>query len=176
MLTYNQIKIEQARGGLFIEDFDEKRLNPNSYNLRLSDELLIYEDVVLDPRVECKTRPIKIPPEGLILEPFRLYLGRTLEWTETPNFIPLIDGRSSLGRYGLAVHVTAGFGDIGYKGTWTLEIWCIQPFVLVPGMEICQISYQQPYGEITKRYQGKYQGAKNVLASRLYTEMGGVNK
>ena len=176
MLTYNQIKIEQARGGLFIEDFDEKRLNPNSYNLRLAPELLIYDDVVLDPRKPSKTRKLVIPPEGLILEPFRLYLGQTMEYTETPNFIPVIDGRSSLGRYGLAVHVTAGFGDIGYKGTWTLEIWCIQPFVLVPGMEICQISYQQPYGEITKRYQGKYQGAKNVLASRLYTEMGGVNK
>src|SRR5699024_7656962 len=126
MLTYNQIKIEQARGGLFIEDFDEKRLNTNSYNLRLAPELLIDDDVVLDPRKPSRTRELVCPPEGVILEPCRLYLGRTMESTERPSFIPVLDGRSSLGRYGLAVHVTAGFGDIGYKGTWRLDIWCIQ--------------------------------------------------
>lgn len=64
-----------------------------------------------------------IPEEGLLLEPRRLYLGRTNEFTKTDKYIPMLEGRSSTGRLGLFIHVTAGFGDVGFAGFWTLEIF-----------------------------------------------------
>src|SRR5688572_9208432 len=104
-----------------IEPFNEANLNPNSYNLTLHDELLTYEEVVLDMRRANRVHRLQIPKEGLTLSPHQLYLGRTVERTETHNFVPMIEGRSSIGRLGLFVHVTAGFGDVGLRGFWTLE-------------------------------------------------------
>ena len=112
---------------IVIEPFDDTRLNPNSYNLTLHDELLTYEEVVLDMGQQNRTRRLKIPKSGLVLSPQRLYLGRTVERTVTHNFVPMIEGRSSVGRLGLFVHVTAGFGDVGFCGFWTLEMFAIQP-------------------------------------------------
>ena len=100
---------------IIIEPYDEKYLNPNSYNLRLHNELLIYEEDVLDMKKPNKTRSLVIPEEGLVLEPGRLYLGRTLEYTRTDRYVPMLEGRSSIGRLGLYVHVTAGFGDVGFS-------------------------------------------------------------
>jgi len=68
---------------IIIEPFDEKLLNPNSYNLRLHNELLVYEEDVLDMKKLNKTRNIIIPEEGYILNPGKLYLGRTFEYTKT---------------------------------------------------------------------------------------------
>jgi len=99
-----------------IDPFNEEQLNPNSYNLRLHDELLVYEEIVLDMRRPNRYRRILIPPEGLVLQPGQMYLGRTIEYTETYNLVPMLEGRSSIGRLGMFVHVTAGFGDVGFCG------------------------------------------------------------
>lgn len=171
ILTGNEIRIQQQTGGLFIEDFSEERLNPNSYNLRLAPELLVYTEAVLDPKRDNRTREIVIPEDGYVLRPGTLYLARTMEWTESRDFVPKLEGRSSIGRLGLAIHVTAGFGDAGFCGNWTLELECVQPVKIYPGMEICQISYHTVAGEIMDRYHGKYQNSKDVLASRIWREM-----
>jgi len=81
---------------IFIDPFDQARLNPNSYDLALHDELMVYEEVVLDMRKANRVRRIGIPREGLVLQPNQLYLGRTVERTETHNFVPMIEGRSSI--------------------------------------------------------------------------------
>ncbi|MCA9240824.1 MAG: dCTP deaminase, partial [Planctomycetales bacterium] len=112
---------------IVIEPFDEAKLNPNSYNLTLHDEIMTYEEVVLDMRKPNRVKRLTIPPEGLVLGPNQLYLGRTAERTETHNLVPMIEGRSSIGRLGLFVHVTAGFGDVGFCGYWTLEMFAVQP-------------------------------------------------
>ena len=64
---------------IIIEPFSRDRLNPNSYNLSLADELLVYENDVLDMKSPNPTRRVVIPESGLTLEPNRLYLGRTNE-------------------------------------------------------------------------------------------------
>ena len=128
---------------IFIEPFDPRRLNPNSYNLTLHNELLVYENRLLDMKMENPVEQLTIPEEGLVLQPDRLYLGRTQEFTRTENFVPMLEGRSSVGRLGLFIHVTAGFGDVGFAGYWTLEIFCVQPIRIYPGVEICQI-YSSP--------------------------------
>jgi dCTP deaminase len=156
---------------LVIDPFDESHLNPNSYNLTLHDELLTYEEVVLDLAEPNRTRRLRIPGEGLVMTPQKLYLGRTVERTETHNFVPMIEGRSSVGRLGLFVHVTAGFGDVGFCGYWTLEMFAIQPIRIYPGIPICQIFYHQICGDITEYCSGKYQHNRDIQPSLLYQEL-----
>lgn len=155
---------------IFIEPYSEKQLNPNSYNLKLHNELLIYEDEVLDMKKENKAKKIVIPEEGLLLEPGKLYLGRTIEFTKTENLVPMLEGRSSIGRLGLFIHITAGFGDVGFAGYWTLEIFCVQPIRIYSGVEICQIYYHDIHGEYDKYTSGKYQNNKDVQPSLLFKD------
>ena len=129
-----------------ITPFNEDNLNPNSYNLTLHDEVMVYEEVVLDMRQVNRVRRLKIPESGLVLNPNQLYLARTVERTETHDLVPMIEGRSSIGRLGLFVHVTAGFGDVGFKGFWTLEMFAVQPVKIYPGVQICQIFYHEIAG------------------------------
>lgn len=155
---------------IIIEPFNDTFLNPNSYNLRLHNELLVYEDDVLDMKRPNQTRKLTIPEEGLVLEPGRLYLGRTVEYTKTENYVPMLEGRSSIGRLGLYIHVTAGFGDVGFSGYWTLEIQCVQPIRIYSGVEICQIYYHSIEGEYEKYCSGKYQNNTGIQPSLLYQD------
>jgi dCTP deaminase len=155
---------------IFIEPFEESRINPNSYNLRLDNKLLIYEDDQLDMKKLHETREIIIPEEGIILEPHRLYLGKTIEYTRTENLVPMLEGRSSIGRLGLFVHITAGFGDVGFSGFWTLEIFCVQPIRIYAGVEICQIYYHDISKPFETYRSGKYQDNKGIQASMLYKD------
>ena len=155
---------------IIITPFDEKRINPNSYNLSLADELLVYEQDELDMKKPNPTKRIVIPEEGLLLEPNRLYLGRTNEFTRTDRYVPMLEGRSSTGRLGLFIHVTAGFGDIGFAGYWTLEIFCVQPVRIYPNVEICQIYYHDIDGEYDLYSSGKYQNNSGIQASLLYKD------
>lgn len=159
---------------IIIEPYDDKYLNPNSYNLRLHKELLVYEDDILDMKKPNRTKSIIIPEEGLVLQPGRLYLGRTVEYTKTENYVPMLEGRSSIGRLGLYVHVTAGFGDVGFSGFWTLEIQCVQPVRIYPGVEICQIYYHSIEGDYEKYSSGKYQNNTGIQPSLLYKDFESV--
>jgi dCTP deaminase len=161
----------QLGNDIVIDPFDESRLNPNSYNLALHDELMVYEEVVLDMGKKNRVRRIPIPPEGLVLQPSQLYLGRTAERTETHNLVPMIEGRSSVGRLGLFVHVTAGFGDVGFSGYWTLEMFAIQPVRVYAGVPICQIFYHDLRGPVTEYASDKYQHNTDIQPSLLFREL-----
>jgi dCTP deaminase len=154
-----------------IEPFCEDNLNPNSYNLTLHDELLIYEEVVLDMRQVNRVRRIQIPEDGIVLSPNQLYLGRTVERTETHQLVPMVEGRSSIGRLGLFVHVTAGFGDVGFCGYWTLEMFAVQPVRIYPGVSICQMFYHEIAGDIEEYASEKYQHNHDIQPSLLYKEL-----
>ena len=153
-----------------INPFDPERLNPNSYNLTLHDELMVYEEVVLDMARANRVRRISIPKEGIILSPNQLYLGRTVERTVTHNLVPQIEGRSSIGRLGLFVHVTAGFGDVGFAGYWTLEMFAVQPVRIYAGTSICQIFYHELTGNV-EEYSSKYQHNHDIQPSLLFEEL-----
>lgn len=170
ILSGNEIRERMGRD-IVIHPFDEAQLNPNSYNLRLHDELLAYEEIVLDMRRPNRYRRHTIPPEGLVLDPNRLYLGRTMERTETHNLVPMLEGRSSIGRLGLFVHVTAGFGDVGFCGYWTLEMFAVQPVRIYPGVQICQIFYHTIEGAVTEYQSEKYQNNRDIQASLLFKEL-----
>ena len=155
---------------IVIQPFDPKRLNPNSYNLSLHNELLVYENRLLDMKVPNPVKTLTIPESGLVLEPDKLYLGRTNEFTQTDRFVPMLEGRSSVGRLGLFIHVTAGFGDVGFAGYWTLEIFCVQPIRIYPNVEICQIYYHDIHGEYDLYQSGKYQNNTGIQPSLLYKD------
>jgi dCTP deaminase len=169
ILSGKQIK-KELNETIHINPFNESQLNPNSYNLRLHNELLVYSNNELDMKVPNPTEKIIIPEEGLLLETNKLYLGRTLEHTKTDTYVPMLEGRSSVGRLGLFIHVTAGFGDVGFDGYWTLEIFCVQPIRIYPGVEICQIYYHDIKGEYDMYTSGKYQHNKEIQPSMLYKD------
>jgi len=169
ILSGHEIKANLGKD-IVISPFEDNQLNPNSYNLRLHNELLVYQNKTLDMKQENLADKIVIPPEGLVLEPSKLYLGRTLEYTETHSHVPMLEGRSSVGRLGLFIHITAGFGDVGFKGYWTLEIFCVQPIRVYPGVEVCQIYYHSIQGEYEKYTSGKYQNNKDIQVSMLYKD------
>src|SRR5215207_9701169 len=162
---------ERLGRDIVIEPFDEARLNPNSYNLTLHNELMVYEELMLDMAKANRVRRVEIPDDGLVLSPHQLYLGRTAERTETHNLVPQIEGRSSVGRLGLFVHVTAGFGDVGFKGYWTLEMFAVQPVKIYAGVPICQIFYHQIEGSIQEYVSNKYQNNRDIQPSLLYKEL-----
>lgn len=166
-LTGSEIVAEVAQGRIVIAPFDPKRVNPNSYNLALGPTLLVYTSFPLDPYTDNPTREIVIPATGYVLEPGVLYLGSTAEYTETHAHVPQIDGRSSSGRLGISVHVTAGFGDVGFRGAWVLELTVVHPVRVHVGQEICQISYTEVTGPITP-YRGRYQNQSGPVASRQW--------
>jgi dCTP deaminase len=155
---------------IFIEPFHIEQLNPNSYNLRLHNELMVYHEPVLDMKKQHQYSKITIPPEGIVLQPQTLYLARTVEYTKTLDTVPMLEGRSSIGRLGLFIHITAGFGDVGFAGFWTLEMFCVQPIRIYAGVEICQIFYHTIEGTYDLYASNKYQNNKGIQPSLLYKD------
>ena len=165
------LEIEKNLGNnIIIEPFSRSQLNSNSYNVRLHNKLLVYKEKTLDMKKPNETKEIIISDKGFKLEPNELYLGRTLEYTTTKNFVPMIEGRSSIGRLGIFIHITAGFGDVGFSGYWTLEIFCIKPIIIYPNVEIAQLYYHTIDGEYEEYSSGKYQNNTDVQPSMLYKD------
>jgi dCTP deaminase len=169
ILSGNEILARQGKD-IVIEPFDPSRINPNSYNLSLHQDLLVYDRAELDMKRENTASPLQIPEEGLLLQTGKLYLGRTVEYTETQGLVPMLEGRSSIGRLGLFVHITAGFGDVGFKGFWTLEMFCVQPIRIYAGVQICQIFYHSIEGSDSTYSSGKYQNNTGVQPSLLFKD------
>ena len=118
---------------------------------------------LLDPTKSNETIEFEIPETGAILNPQFGYLASTVEYTETYNLFPYIDGKSSLGRNFILNHHTAGRGDDGFCGTWTLEIRVLHPTVVYPYMRIGQIYYDEFRGEqkqYNKNPNSHYNGQK----------------
>lgn len=166
ILSANEIRQRISVGEIKIQDFDEARLGPNSYNLRLDEDLMVYKEAVLDPRQDNRTNIVHIPAEGMVLQPGQLYLASTMEYTETHGLVPMIVGRSSVGRLGLFVHVTAGFGDIGFSGRWTLELTPVRPSVCILGWNCARciskrsaVKSCRPTTENTRRLRALWQAA-----------------
>lgn len=171
VLTANAIRTAMQSREIIIRPFRLRQLNPNSVNLTLGKTLLKYDTThLLDLRTEPTTIPIEIPPEGYVLEPNVLYLGHTNEVTHTNVYAPFIEGRSSIGRMGISVHITAGFGDIGFNGTWTLEITVVHPVRIYANVEICQVAFHTVEGTTTLKYEGKYNNQTGPRPSSIWKE------
>ncbi|MCY1144077.1 dCTP deaminase [Actinoplanes sp. Pm04-4] len=169
ILTGPEITKSMANGKIRISPFSIEQVNPNSYNVCLGDTLLTYSDAVIDAYRPNPTRQVKIDQSGFVLQPTELYLGHTVEEVGSDFYVPLLFGRSSVGRLGLFVEITAPIGDIGFHGQWTLMLSPVRPLRVYPGMKIGQIMFFDTMGEIDL-YSGKYQGAAGPQESRYWRD------
>ena len=185
ILTGKEIQVRVADGSIRVEPFEPQNCGPNSLDLRLHKDLMVYKNVIgmvpafkgpvtgdpdgplLDMREDNPTVTLEIPEEGLVLMPGILYLARTVELLGSDHYVPIVEGRSSVGRLGIQVHVTAGFCDLGFYGSVTLEMTVVHPVRVYPGERVCQVYWTQPVGEI-ELYQGRYQGQVAPTSSKMF--------
>jgi len=171
ILTGSKIQQEVSNGRIIIEPFDEKQLNPNSYDFRLGDTIKTYHSKVLDTRKINLTKTRSIPTSGLILTPDTIYLGHTKEKIGSDHYVPIIKGKSSTGRVGLFIYITANLIDIGFLGQFTLMMHAVQPVKIYPDMRIGQVTFWKVIGNI-HLYEGKYQGSQGPSESQSYKDFG----
>jgi dCTP deaminase len=165
ILSDKRILEEIEKSTIKIEPFVRESLGTNSYDVHLSKHLAVYKDLELDAKKHNTIEHFEIPLEGYVLHPGTLYLGVTQEYTETHNHVPFLEGKSSTGRLGIDIHATAGKGDVGFCGNWTLEISCKIPVRVYEGMPVGQLIYFPVEGEIEVKYNNKkdakYSGQPN---------------
>jgi dCTP deaminase len=169
ILTKNKIKKSVKNGDIKITPFDTNNLSTNSYDLRLGDTLLVYEEDVLDPTKNNRFRTITIPKEGITLEKGSFHLGSSYEIIGSNKFVPIIHAKSGIARMGLFVHCTADLIDIGSFGNVTFQLYSTLPIKVYPGMLIGQVTFWVPSGDINL-YSGKYQGSEGPQASKSYID------
>jgi dCTP deaminase len=163
-----------------VEPWRPEFAGPNSLDVHLADTLLRYDlphGRAINPSSPPKTTPLATVLHGglecWLLYPNTLYLGATEERIECHGVVPWIDGRSSIGRLGVSVHVTAGRGDDGWPGhgrppaPFTLEITVVHPTILRPGMRVAQLTFMQTTGE-RRPYAGRYGDGAGPVPSRFY--------
>lgn len=165
ILSDKRILEEIEKGTIKIEPFERDCLGSNSYDVHLGKYLATYKNHELDAKKHNEIEHFEIPEEGIVLMPNTFYLGVTEEYTETHSHVPFLEGKSSTGRLGIDIHATAGKGDVGFCGNWTLEISVKQPVRVYYGMPVGQLIYFPVEGEIEIRYNqkknAKYSGQIN---------------
>ena len=195
LLTGPAIAEAVQRGDITIDPFDPAHIGPNSYDVRLGDRLLTYKTeritresiqqprcqldrgpslerrhTPLDMRWETPTHEIPLNEKGFVLKPGVLYLGTTVEKAGSKVFAPMLEGRSSVARLGLEVHISAGFGDVGFESNWTLELTVVQPLRIYPNVRIAQVSFHTTAGE-RQLYTGKYTDQEDgPVSSRMHDD------
>jgi dCTP deaminase len=171
ILSDKLILQEIELGNIIIEPFKPECLGTNSYDVHLGKYLATYKNRVLDSRKHNEIDHFEIPKDGFVLQTDTLYLGVTLEYTETHKHVPFLEGKSSTGRLGIDIHATAGKGDVGFCNTWTLEISVAQPVRIYAGMPIGQLIYFVVEGEIETLYNSKGDAKYNNKTTRPVESM-----
>ena len=152
-----------------------EQIQPSSVDLRLGNEYLspIQQEQALDIKnAEPKYQEIK--GNAILLPPNEFILATTKEKIRLPrNLIARVEGRSSIARLGVAIHVTAGFVDAGFEGQITLEIKNQSPnsIILYEDMRICQIIFEEidnPPIRVYGECDNKYQNQEGVTGSLIY--------
>ena len=155
ILSDKKILAEVEKGTIVIKPFDIKNMGGNSYDVHLSKYFATYLDKTLDAKKHNKIKHFEIPASGFTLKPGELYLCTTLEYTETHKHVPFLEGKSSTGRLGVDIHATAGKGDVGFCGYWTMEVSTSKPVKVYPGMPIAQLIYYVVEGKVERLYHKK---------------------
>ncbi len=169
ILTGSEIEKRVKKGSIVISPFSPKQINPNSYDFRLGDALKVYTNEVLDTKKYNPVETIKITEKGFVLEPDKIYLGHTVETMGSKKYVPVIRGKSSIGRLGLFVHITADLIDVGSINQWTLMLHAVQKIRVYPNMLIGQVTFWKTQGKIML-YDGKYQGSVGPMESHVFKD------
>jgi dCTP deaminase len=151
ILTGSEITRQVRQGRITITPFSTEQVNPNSYNYRLGEWITVCRGNTGDGGSPV----IRIPDQGFLLMPRQLYLGHTAEKIGSRAFVTSLIGRSSMGRLGLFLQISADLGNLGPAHSWTLELFVVQPLRIYAGMKIGQVSFWRPTGTI-ELYSGSY--------------------
>ena len=165
ILSDKTIKEYLEEGKIVIDSLkDEQQIQPSSVDMRLGDEFKVFKVIrkpYIDPKDEddiAEYMESSTAPEGeaFIIHPNEFALATTQEYVKVPDdLVARVEGRSSMGRLGVTMHVTAGYVDPGFEGRITLEISNIgaMPVALYPGQRVCQLVFETmttpaelPYG------------------------------
>lgn len=169
ILTGPQIESAVAQGEIVIRPFRRGQLAPNSYDFRLGDRCCVYTARRLDAAKENATRAFTIPKQGLMLQPNRLYLVNTEETMGSEHYVPIIRGRSSVGRLGVFIDITADLIDLGSINQWTLQLHAVHPVRVYPGMLIGQVTFWRTFGRRVQ-YRGKYRRHQSPVPSLVHLD------
>ncbi|GHT97548.1 dCTP deaminase [Alphaproteobacteria bacterium] len=175
ILTYHEILKSVTNGMIHIDPFEESMLNPNSCDYRIDYKLLEIMDLPVDPKKQTSYNEINFTDDGYILSPNKTYLANTFEEIGSDFFVPSLIGKTSLGRLGLFLQITADLGNLGAKHKWTLELKAVQPIKIYPMMRIGQVSFWKTDGDSSRQYDGKYGGFSEAKSSEIYKEFGRKN-
>lgn len=165
ILTGPEIINQREEGCITLEPFNPDFINPNSVDYRIGPDLKKFDH--FDGK-KAQFRSIDFPEEGLILEPHEMYLGHTLEVIGSQRHAMSLIGRSSLGRLGLFMQVSADLGHTTSSHQWTLEIVATKPIRIYPGMRIGQVSFWDNQGDIkvTPKTYANLSGAQESRAGK----------
>lgn len=169
ILTGPQIHAGVNAGDIVIRPYRKRHLAPNAYDFHLGNRCCVYTTKTLDAARQNATRTFLIPTEGLLLDPRRLYLVNTEETMGSTRFVPIIRGRSSVGRLGIFIDITADLIDLGSINQWTLQLHAVQSVRIHPGMKIGQVTFWRTFGR-RKQYAGKYSCHQSPVPSLSYLD------
>lgn len=169
ILTGPEIYRAHKLGEIVIKPFRQEQVGPNAYDFRLGNRCRTYTNRILDAAKKNPTTLISIPKSGILLKPNTIYLVNTEETMGSVRYVPIIRGRSSVGRLGLFIDITADLIDLGSINQWTLQLHCVQPVRVYPGMLIGQVTFWKTSGRRTL-YNGKYQNIESPVASLSYKD------
>ena len=165
ILSDKTIKEKIKNNEININPLDKTNIQPSSVDLRLGHNLKTVNGDLLSTLKNGETYTIK---------PNEFLLGSTLETVTLPhNITAMVDGKSSIARLGLAVHITAGFIDPGFQGNITLELKnnSDEEITVEYGLCLCQIIFlkmtstvENPYG--SRKLNSHYQNSKGTVISR----------
>lgn len=154
ILTGNEIIKEVDSGNINIKPFTTDSINPNSYNYRIGSKIKKF---IGFNGQKSLFKEIKINKNGYVLEPHKMYLANTLEIIGSNKYAMSLVGRSSIGRLGLFLEVSANLGHTCANHRWTLELVAAKPIKIYPAMLIGQVSFWVNKGEILRYYDyGKF--------------------
>ena len=197
ILSGESIEKAVRSGRVRISPYNPAHINPASYDVTLGPEVAVYSDVVLGgfesstltgnnlrpnahgsldaARDNAVKRHVLEPGGPILLRPGIGYLMHTKERIWSEDYVPVLDGKSSIGRLFAVIHVTAGYGDPGFDGQYTLEVTVTHPLVLYEGMRIGQIRFHttcgkpRPYASHKSTYVGNL--AVGPVPSRAWAQM-----
>lgn len=163
ILTGREIVREYRNGNISIVPFSDRCVNPNSYNYHLGKQLKVFQ--YFDGKKSFFEETI-IPEDGFVLQPGQMYLGHTEEIIGSSTYAMSLIGRSSIGRLGLFLQLSANLGHVTSKHQWTLELMATKAIRIYPGMIIGQVSFWENFGTITPYTgeHGKYNSPQESLA------------
>lgn len=175
LLSDQEIEVLVEGKQIGITPYRPECLNPASVDLTLHPTIrvpnILCDMVDVEEVQEGYTQVHEMDEDGYVLDPGDFILASTCEVVELPDdLVARVEGKSSIGRIGVAVHVTAGYVDPGFRGQVTLEIANLAPWSvrLRPHMRIAQIAFTRmsepaakPYGDV-----GHYAGQVGPTESR----------